>query len=140
MADRLFLLDTQIWMDHYLRRGLEGTYGTSALQLILTIIADGSTIIISNFQEKELKAVGLAPTEIISLFSMLKPDHITRVSVTKTQFAEAHRVAKQREVPLGDAIHAIVARDFNAQLVSRDEKDFRKLKDITQFKEPQDFL
>lgn len=87
-----------------------------------------------------MKGIGLSKTEINSLLSMIKPDHIKKVSVTKVQFEEAHRLAKQRNIPLGDSIHAIIARDNDAQMVSRDEKDFRKIKDITEYKEPKDLL
>lgn len=87
-----------------------------------------------------MKALGLSDMEINSLLSMIKPDHIQRVSVTKVQFEEACRLAKQRDVPFGDVIHAILARDHEAILVSRDEKDFRKLKDVTNFREPKELI
>ena len=140
MAKNLYYYDTQIWTDHYLARGPNGIYGKQAFKLIIKIIADDSKIVFSNFNEKELKDIGLSQTEIHSLLSVIKPDHIKRVSVTKEQFEEAKKVSKQRDVPLGDAVHAVVARDHYAQLVSRDEKDFRKLKDITEFKEPKDLV
>jgi predicted nucleic acid-binding protein len=132
-----YLLDTQIWIDHYLERI---PHGEAALKLILKIIAEDSIIIFSNFIEKEMTDIGLSKTEIESLLSMIKPNHIKKVSVTKSQFEEAHRIAKQKNIPLGDSIHAIIARDNEAQLVSRDEKDFRKIKDIAIMKEPKDLL
>lgn len=140
MAKNLFLLDTQIWIDHYLERGPSGIYGKQALKLILKIIEDDLKVVFSNFNEKEMKDIGLSQTEINALLSMIKPDHIKRVSVTKVQFEEAYRVAKQRNIPFGDAVHAILARDHDAQMVSRDEKDFRKIKEITEFKEPTDLI
>ena len=140
MAKNLFLLDTQIWIDHYLERGPDGIYGEQALKLILKIIEDDAKVVFSNFNEKEMKAIGLSQTGINSLLSMIKPNHIKRVSVTKTQFEEAHRLAKQRNIPFGDSVHAILARDNDAQMVSRDEKDFSKIKDITEFKEPKDLI
>ena len=140
MAKNLYLLDTQIWIDHYLERGPDGIYGDQALKLILKIIEDDSKVVFSNFNEKEMKDIGLSQTEINSLLSMIKPDHIKRVSVTKVQFEEAHRLAEQRDIPLGDSIHALIARDNDAQLVSRDEKDFIRIKDITKYKEPKDLI
>lgn len=136
MAEKYYL-DTQIWVDHYLKRE---PFGEAALKLILKVISKGFIIVFSNYIEKELKDVGLSPTEINFLLSMIKPDHIKRVSVTKIQFEEAHRLAKQRDIPLGDAIHAILARDHEAQLVSRDEKDFSKIKDVILMKEPKDLI
>ncbi len=140
MAKKHYYLDNQIWIDHYLGRGPDGIWGEDALKLIIKIIDEDSKIIFSNFNEKEFKQIGLSETEINSLISMIKPNHIKRVSVTKDQYKEAHRLAEQRKVPLGDAIHAVLARDHEAQLVTRDEKDYRKLKDVTQYKEPKDLL
>src|SRR3989344_7333963 len=136
MTENLYYFDTQIWIDHYLERGPDGIYGKQALTLILKIIEDDSKVVFSNFNEKEMKDIGLSLTEINSLLSMIKPDHIKRVSATKVQFEEAKIISKQRNVPFGDTVHAILARDHDAQLVSRDEKDFRKIKDIIEFKEP----
>ena len=135
-----YYLDTQIWVDHYLKRGPSEIYGRQALKLILKIIADNSKVVFSNFNEKEMRDIGISQVEINSLLSMIKPNHIKRVSVTKDQFEEAHRLSKQRRIPFGDSVHAILARDNDAQMVSRDEKDFSKIKDITEFKEPKDLI
>lgn len=135
MAGRYYF-DTSIWLDHYLKRG---RHGEVALKLILKIIAEDFVIVFSNFVEKELKDVGLSQPEINTLLSMVKPSHIKRTEVTKIQLEEAYRLAKQRSVPFGDAVHAIVARDTESQLVSRDW-DFNKLKDITRAKLPEDLL
>jgi len=135
MAERYYF-DTSIWMDHYLERGKNGE---SALKLILKIIADDSIIIFSNFVEKELKNLGLSKTEITSFLQIVKPDHIKIAQVTKEEFEEARKLAKQRSIPSGDAIHAVVARDSQAQLVSRDW-DFEKLKDISRAKKPEELI
>jgi len=47
-----YLLDTQIWIDHYLERV---PHGEAALKLILKIIAEDSIIIFSNFNYNFLK-------------------------------------------------------------------------------------
>ncbi len=138
MVKNIYYFDTQIWIDHFLKRGPDNIFGEQALKLVLKIIAEDSKIIVSNFTTKEMKDIGLSEVEINSLLSMIKPDHIKHISVTKNQFQEAYRIATQRNIPLGDTIHAILARDHEAILVTRDEKDFGKLKDITVFKEPKD--
>lgn len=131
-----FYFDTSIWMDHYLERGVHGEY---ALKLILKIIAEDSVVVFSHFVEKELKDAGLSPVEINSLLSMVKPEHLKRVSVTNVQFEEARSLARKRDVPPGDAIHAVVCRDNDAQLVSRDWH-FEQLKDIAVAKKPEELL
>ena len=42
-------------------------------------------------------------------------------------------------MPRKDALHAIIARDNNLQLIATDPH-FEKLKDITTAKKPQDFI
>ncbi len=136
MVENTYYLDTSIWLDYYLEREENGK---NALKLILKIINDKSVIIFSNFVKVELKHIGLSKTEINSLLQIIKPDHIRRVQVTNNQIQESKKLAQLRGVPLGDAIHAILARDHEAQFVSRD-KDFERLKDITLTKKPEDLL
>ena len=133
---KIFYLDTSIWLDYYLQRGYNGDV---ALALILKIIVEDSIIIFSNYVEKELKSLGFSPTEINTFLTIIKPKHLKHVQVTKNQLEEAYRVSKQKNVPFGDAIHALIARDCEAQLVSRDW-DFTKLKEITIAKIPEDLL
>ena len=52
-----------------------------------------------------------------------------RAKSTSLQRIEAKDLAEKRNIPKGDALHAIIARDYNATLVTRD-KHFLKLKDI----------
>ena len=46
-----YLLNTQIWIDHYLERI---PHGEAALKLILKIIAEDSIIIFTNFIQRNL--------------------------------------------------------------------------------------
>ncbi|MBI3026645.1 PIN domain-containing protein [Candidatus Woesearchaeota archaeon] len=48
---------------------------------------------------------------------------------TEKQREEAKKIAEERNVPAGDALHAIIARDNDLILVTRDSH-FRKLEDI----------
>ena len=73
------------------------------------------------------------------LLEIAKPNNLRRVHIYKEQIDEASKLAKQRNVPKADALHAILARDNNAQLISRDW-DFEKLKDISRVKLPEDFI
>ena len=134
--DNYFYFDTSIWVDHYLERGENGQV---ALKLILKIIDEHSIVVCSNYVEKELQDIGFSKEEINSLLRMVKPKNLKRVQVTKEQFEEAKRLSKQRGVPLGDAIHAVLARAHDAQLVSRDW-DFERLKDVVKVKKPEDLI
>ena len=131
-----FYFDTSIWIDIYDKRGYNGEV---AYKLMEKIIIDDHIVIYSDTTVVEFKKLGFSENEINAILSIAKPDHIRRVHPTKIQVEEAKQLAKQRDVPLRDALHAILARDHEAQLVSRD-KHFEKLKDITRTKKPEDLI
>jgi len=128
-------LDTQIWLDLHFKRGNNGKL---AEKLITKIIKENKFIIYSDFTVKEFKKVGLFESEINQILGIAKPN-IKRIHITKVQGCEALRISKQRNLPLGDVIHAVLARDNEAQLISRDP-DFRKLKDIIKAKTPEELI
>jgi len=136
MTNVLFYFDTSIWIDIYDERGSNGEV---ALKLMKKIILNEDVVIYSDVVFVELKKLGFSENEISQISSIARPDHIKRVQSTKDQIEGAKRLAKQRDVPLRDALHAILARDHEAQLVSRD-KDFDKLKDVTKTKRPEELV
>ena len=54
-------------------------------------------------------------------------------------YHQLRRLAKPRNISQADALHAILARDNDAKLISRDW-DYEKLKHITKAKLPEDFI
>ncbi|MBI2137195.1 PIN domain-containing protein [Candidatus Woesearchaeota archaeon] len=131
-----FYLDTSIWLDFHENRGRNGEL---ALRLIFKILKENLKIAYSDLHIKELKVLGYSKGEIESFFAIAKPANIIRVHIYKEQNWEARSVSKQRDVPVGDALHAIICRDNFLQFVSRDT-DFEKLKDIVEAKKPEDFI
>lgn len=131
-----FYYDTSIWLDFHEKRGENGEL---ALKLILKIINEDLKIAYSDLNVKEFKNLGYNQNEINSMLSIVKPDNIKRVHIYREQKEEAKRIAKQRDVPEGDALHAILCRDNYLLLISRDPH-FEKLKDITLVKLPEDFI
>jgi len=87
----------------------------------------------------EFKRLGLHESEINEILRILKPKNIQRVHITKEQIIEMNKLARQRELPKNDALHSILSRDHESQLVSRD-KHFEKLKDITIPKRPEELI
>mgnify|MGYP001368600231 CR=1 FL=1 len=126
-----FYFDTSIWIDIYDKRGYNGEM---AKKLVEKIISNGGFILYSDIVVFELKGLGFLEYEINQMLSIAKPN-VKLVNSAKSQFREATKLAKQRKVPLRDALHAILSRDYEVQLVSRDW-DFEKLKDITRAKIP----
>ena len=131
-----FYFDTSIWIDIYDKRGYNGEVGYKFME---KVIIDGHIVIYSDTTVVEFKKLGFSENEINAILGVAKPDHIKRVHPTKNQIEEAKKLAIQRNVPLRDAHHAILARDHEAQLVSRDWH-FEQLKDITHYKKPEDLI
>ena len=135
MTDR-FYLDTSVWLDFYLKRRKNGEI---AKKLISKIIEKNKIIIYSDNILMEFKRLGLHESEINEILRILKPKNIQRVHITKEQIIEMNKLARQRELPKNDALHSILSRDHESQLVSRD-KHFEKLKDITIPKRPEELI
>ena len=135
MAEKYYF-DTSIWIDIYDKRDYNGEV---ANKLMKKIIIDDHIVLYSDTIIVELKNIGFSEYEINTVLSIAKPDHIKRVHPTKKQIEEAKKIARQRDVLWGDALHAILARDHEAQLVSRDWH-FDKIKDLTRVKKPEDLI
>mgnify|MGYP001619099966 CR=1 FL=1 len=131
-----FYLDTSIWLDFYERRNKNGEL---ALKLILKIIEEDFKIAYSDLNIKEFKNLGYTKEQINAILLIAKPDNIKHIHIYREQIEEARKLARQKDVPNKDALHAILARDNNLQLVSRD-RHFEKLKDVADAKIPEDFI
>ena len=141
MIQKSFYVDSCIWRDHYEnRRGQKGRpLGEYATNLFMKIIENQDTILFSDLIVKELKiAFDNKDVEdmlrIISLLKILK-----RVEIRQEDQIEAKKIANERGLPSGDVLHAILARNNNAILVSQD-KHFQQLKDIVEVKKPEELL
>lgn len=135
MAEK-FYLDTSIWLDLYEKRGENGE---SAFKLIKKIIEEGKIIGYSNLNIEELKNLGYAESEIGNIFDIVKPANMRKLYIHKDQILEASKISRMKNIPRKDVLQAILSRDNDFQLISRD-KHFERLKDITIVKLPEDFI
>src|SRR3989344_4748813 len=114
-----YYVDTSIWMDYYEdRTDPSKDIGECAFKLLCKLLVSSSKIVVSNFLLRELE-VAYSLDQIRGLarpFERL----MEKVEVSDKQREEAKRIAEERKLPKGDDIHAILARDNNAILVSRD--------------------
>lgn len=131
-----YYFDTSIWVDIYERRG---EHGEAAQKLIALIILNDWVVCYSDSTIIELKGLGYTEQAIRTMLEIAKPDHIRRVHTNREQIALARALAKQRDIPMRDALHAVLARDHGMQLVSRDQ-DFEKLRDVTQVRKPEELI
>ena len=137
MAEKYYL-DTSIWMDFYEdRTDPSKDSGEFAFKLLCKLLASKSKIVVSTFLLRELEtAYSLDEIRGLTLhFEKL----MEKVDVSDKQREEAKKIAEEREIPKGDVIHAILARDNDAILISRD-KHFQLLKDICEVMKPEDIM
>ena len=134
--DRLFYFDTSIWLDLLENRGINGP---SANQLISSIIIQKDHIFVSDINLNELKRQGYSIIDLQEMLRLFKSPRFQWIHTYRYQTEEARSIAKRRNIPNGDALHAILARDNHLIFISRDQ-DFEKLKDITMTYFPEDFI
>ena len=138
MAEKYYI-DTSIWMDLYEdRKGFnKEPLGEFALKLFSIINTKKKTLIITDLLIKELEM----NYSIEEINGMIKPfEHIIeKIISTPEQQDEAQKIARERDLPPGDVLHSIIARDNNATLVTRD-KHFKKLEDISEHKKPENLI
>lgn len=134
-----YYFDTSIWLDLFEGRDEPGLpKGRFARELINKIMKSDDIILYSDVVMAEMSEIGYAYNEIKDNFG-----HLSRILVyvesTKVQLGKAKDLSAKREVPKRDALHALMARDSGAVLVTRD-KHFNELRDITASKKPEECL
>lgn len=138
MAEKYYF-DTSIWLDFLEYRDEPNMpKGKLAHELIRKVIKTDAKVIYSDVNIAELGAVGYSLQEIDTLFTKLKQVLIF-AETTDKELGKAKDLSSKRNVPKGDALHALIARDNKAVLVTLD-KHFRQLEDVTKPKRPQDLI
>ncbi len=131
-----FYFDTSIWLEIYEKRNKNSEI---ALNLLLKIIDQNLKIYYSDLHIKELKNLGYNHDQINSILNVVKYNNLRHVHIYKKQLGDAKKMAKERDIPRKDVLHAILCKDNGLQLITRDYH-FEKLKDITITKKPEDFI
>lgn len=135
----LYYFDTSIWLDIFEDRNEQQFQKSDfAQQLLNKIITANERIIVSDVVLFELKSARYSEEEINALLQPLKPV-LDFIEASEKQLGKAKDLAAKRSVPKGDALHALIARDQRAMLVSWD-KDFQKLLDIITPKNPRELI
>lgn len=138
MAEK-YLVDTSIWVDLYEdRKGYAGEpLGDFAFKLFAMIKAKQNRIVITDLTIRELEMNYSIP-EINGMMKLFEAV-LDKLVASEEQRDEAKKIAEERKVPKGDALHAILARDNKFILIARD-KHFRQLTDISEHNKPEDII
>lgn len=130
-----FYVDTSIWID-LLEDRSDGIkpLGELAFQFLRLCRKNRAKLIYSEAIIFELNQFSeKLAEEIFSSFGNL----LVEVAVSEEQTKEAKIIAKNRKLPPSDVLHAIIARDNGAIVVTRD-KHFERLFDIAESSSPEE--
>ena len=134
-----YYFDTCIWIDFFENR--EDRFrplGEWALRLINKIIQENNTLLYSKLINKELNK--FYTEELIKERFLIFPAEILKkVAIIDEQIKESRILSKKLKIPRDDVLHAIIARDNNAIMITRD-KHFYELSNITIIKKPEDLI
>ncbi len=139
MSSRRFYFDTSIWLDFIENRN-EPNFpkGEWARKLVEKIIGDGSKIVLSDNNIFELEKIGYTRYEFSEIIASFKENIIYTRSKIR-QIGRARDLAKKRNVPNRDALHALLARDNDAVLIAWDNH-FKRIKDISRPFTPKEII
>jgi predicted nucleic acid-binding protein len=134
-----YYIDTSIWIDLIEnRKGYNGEpLGNYAVKLFYKIIKNKGIIILSDVILLELKT----HYNLAQINGMIAPfsNNLEKLITNKDQYQESKILSFKKNIPKGDALHAILARDNNLILVTRD-RHFEKIKDIVMFYKPEELI
>jgi len=106
--------------------------------LIKKIIKENDYVIYSDAVLEELQKYYSAE-DVKNIFSLVPEQNLLKVTTSATQLREADFLAKRLEIPRKDALHAILARDNEAIMVSRDHH-YDALARIVETRKPEDLI
>jgi predicted nucleic acid-binding protein len=116
-----YYIDTCVWIDF-----IEGRTNTD---IFIECILEDHMPILSYPLQKELGKY-LHAEQLTMIFALLSSKGLIElVGVFEHDKKEASLLSAQRNIPFADALHAILTRNNNALLITRD-KHFLKLRDI----------
>jgi len=135
-------VDTHIFADYWLaRKDNLRPLGEFAHELFRDAASCKYRVLISKDVFEELKTIGLSEIDVKErLLDFLYIERkIEEVTVSESQEDEARKLSRSRKIPRVDVLHAILARDNSAILVTRDHHH-EKVTDIVIIAKPEELL
>ncbi|MFH1209862.1 MAG: PIN domain-containing protein [archaeon] len=133
-----YFIDTCIWRDFYENRFSKAgnPLGKYATDFFLKTIKNKDKILFSDTLIIELGSF-YNKYEIYNMLNFLFAiELLVKVEITELEFIESKNLCKQRNIPLGDCITAVQARNHNATVITQDNHFFNDLKDIALVEKP----
>ena len=136
-----FYVDTNIWRDFLEARADNlKPLGEFAFQFLKYAMTCKHTVLYSELVLEELKIeYKVQEIEKYCFESLKDMKLLEKVLISDRQVEEARKISRERNVPRGDALHAVLARDNNAVVVTRDNH-FELLKGIVKSSKPEEII
>ncbi|MDO8647134.1 MAG: hypothetical protein Q7R70_01830 [Candidatus Diapherotrites archaeon] len=132
-----FYLDTAIWRDYFEdRKDCIRPLGEFAFQFLRNCEKQGCMALYSSLVVQELKTDYSQEriSEVFTAFNRI----LVEVQISGAQVSEARKISTNvKETHLKDALHAILARDNKAVMITRD-RHFEVLSNIVEVAKPED--
>ena len=135
-----YYIDACIWRDlHENREDKFRPLGEWAFELFRMIRETKSKALYSDLVIKEL-SISYDREKIKELFKVVEEDgFLEKVEIKKSQIQETIGLKREKRLPFNDLLHAILARDNNAIMVTRD-KHFEEFEFIVTIRKPEDLI
>lgn len=135
-----YYIDTSIWRDYYENRNDNfRPLGEWALDFFKKAIKEESLFLYSDIVDEELKKE-YGEDKIKDILDIInRINLLEKVKIIDEQIKEASKLSKNYNIPFGDALHAILARDNNAVMITRD-LHFNELRNIVTVKKPEELI
>lgn|SRR3989338_249855 len=134
-----YYIDACIWRDYFENRSDNfRPLGEWAFKLIKKAINEGELIIYSDLVVEELKKE-YSDNQIIEMFSIVPIELLSKVEISEKQVLNSAILSRKLNIPRKDMLHAVLAKDNEAILVSRD-KHFHQLERYVDVKQPEDLI
>ena len=135
-----YYLDTSIWRDYYENRTDNlRPLGEWALELFKMIRDNKDKIICSDIVISELSNY-FSKEEVKKILQIAQDKNLLEMKESQPeQVQEAMKLSRALNIPRGDCLHAILARDNKAILVARDNH-FEQLRTIVDIKKPEELI
>lgn len=135
-----YYVDVCIWRDfHENREDKFRPLGEWAFEMFRKFKENKSLVLYSELTTNELSK-DFNPEQIKEIFKIIsEAGLLQKVELRKQQFQEAAKLRSERKLPFGDCLHAIIARDNQAVMITRDTH-FEELQDIVKSAKPEDLI
>ena len=136
--EKKYYVDACIWRDfHENREDKFRPLGEWAFNFFRMVKETKSKILYSHLIVEEL-SIAYDNNTIKNIFKIVD-EFLEEVPVKKELYLEAARLKKERRFPFADVLHALIARDNEAIMVTRDVH-FEDFEDIVTIRKPEDLF